>query len=95
MKKLIIFDCDGVLVDSEVIGCRIDAQFVTAMGYPITTEDFIKRYSGISDKTMAMRLKEDADIHIPDEYLEKSAFLSFLRHLKQVFCHWLIQFFLS
>ena len=41
------------------------------LGYPITTEEFIKRYAGISDKTMAKQLKEDEGIQIPDEYLEK------------------------
>ena len=71
MKDLIIFDCDGVLVDSEVIGCQIDAQYITALGYPITTENFIKKYAGMSDKTMAITLKKDTNIIIPEDYLEK------------------------
>jgi beta-phosphoglucomutase-like phosphatase (HAD superfamily) len=29
MDKLIIFDCDGVLVDSEIIANRMDAEFLT------------------------------------------------------------------
>jgi len=71
MKTLLIFDCDGVLVDSEVIGCKIDAQYLTQLGYPISTEDFIKKYAGISDKSMAMRVKEETGITVPQEYLEK------------------------
>jgi beta-phosphoglucomutase-like phosphatase (HAD superfamily) len=35
---LIIFDCDGVLVDSEVISCRAHAETLTRHGYPITSE---------------------------------------------------------
>jgi beta-phosphoglucomutase-like phosphatase (HAD superfamily) len=31
---LIIFDCDGVLVDSEVISCRAHAEVLTHHGYP-------------------------------------------------------------
>jgi beta-phosphoglucomutase-like phosphatase (HAD superfamily) len=35
---LIIFDCDGVLVDSEVISCRAHAETLTRHGYPITSD---------------------------------------------------------
>ena len=35
---LIIFDCDGVLVDSEVISCRAHAETLTRHGYPITED---------------------------------------------------------
>jgi beta-phosphoglucomutase-like phosphatase (HAD superfamily) len=31
---LVIFDCDGVLVDSEVISCRAHAETLTRHGYP-------------------------------------------------------------
>jgi beta-phosphoglucomutase-like phosphatase (HAD superfamily) len=34
MKNLIIFDCDGVLVDSEIITNRMDAEALTNLGYP-------------------------------------------------------------
>jgi beta-phosphoglucomutase-like phosphatase (HAD superfamily) len=33
---LVIFGCDGVLVDSEVISCRTHADVLTRHGYPIT-----------------------------------------------------------
>ena len=33
---LILFDCDGVLVDSEIIGNRVLAALLSANGYPIT-----------------------------------------------------------
>ena len=33
---LVIFDCDGVLVGSEVISCRAHAQTLTRHGYSIT-----------------------------------------------------------
>jgi beta-phosphoglucomutase-like phosphatase (HAD superfamily) len=35
---LVIFDCDGVLVDREPIINRTHAQALTACGYPITEE---------------------------------------------------------
>ncbi len=33
---LIIFDCDGVLVDSEIIAARVEAELLTAAGYEIS-----------------------------------------------------------
>ena len=43
---LIIFDCDGVLVDSEVISCRVHADVLTRYGYPITPEQVRQRFLG-------------------------------------------------
>jgi HAD superfamily hydrolase (TIGR01509 family) len=45
---LIIFDCDGVLVDSEVISCRVHADVLTRYGYPITAEQVHRRFLGRS-----------------------------------------------
>jgi beta-phosphoglucomutase-like phosphatase (HAD superfamily) len=47
--KLVIFDCDGVLVDSEPIINRAHAQVLTACGYPITEEVLVERFCGMSD----------------------------------------------
>ena len=43
---LVIFDCDGVLVDSEVISCRAHAEILTRHGYPITAEQVLDRFLG-------------------------------------------------
>lgn len=45
---LVIFDCDGVLVDSEVIACRTDAACLAAFGIAISAEEIMGRYVGIS-----------------------------------------------
>ncbi len=44
--ELIIFDCDGVLVDSEPIANRVMAEAVTALGWPLTAADCIARFKG-------------------------------------------------
>ena len=41
-----IFDCDGVLVDSEPLSNRILAERLTAIGLPTTTEESIARLHG-------------------------------------------------
>src|ERR687897_1158436 len=50
---LVIFDCDGVLVDSEPISNRILAERLTAIGLPTTTAESIRDYMGRSWETCA------------------------------------------
>lgn len=45
---LVIFDCDGVLVDSEVISCCVHAEALTRYGYPISTDQLRERFLGKS-----------------------------------------------
>jgi HAD superfamily hydrolase (TIGR01509 family) len=44
----IIFDCDGVLVDSEVLGNQVLAEVMTEHGVPMTTTDSIRTFMGRS-----------------------------------------------
>ncbi len=44
----IIFDFDGVLIDSEFVGNRHVAEYLTAAGYPTTTEQAMARFMGLS-----------------------------------------------
>ena len=46
--KCIIFDCDGVLVDSEAISCGVVVDLANAQGANIDLDYAIKRYSGTS-----------------------------------------------
>jgi len=43
---LVIFDCDGVLVDSETIGNRVLAATLTRCGLPTTSEQALEFYKG-------------------------------------------------
>lgn len=46
MVKHIIFDCDGVLIDTEIVAAEVVSSFLRSEGVKITTEEFIKRYTG-------------------------------------------------
>jgi HAD superfamily hydrolase (TIGR01509 family) len=46
MISLVIFDCDGVLVDSEPISCRVMAEALTAEGLKTTTQDVMRDFMG-------------------------------------------------
>lgn len=48
MIDLVIFDCDGVLVDSEMITNRIFAQMLNDLGIPISIDDMFQKFVGRS-----------------------------------------------
>lgn len=55
---LVIFDCDGVLVDSERLIVKVEAQICQERGWDLTEEDVIREFVGLSDDTMRARLSE-------------------------------------
>lgn len=65
---LIIFDCDGVLIESEIVVCRIAAEELTRLGYPITTEQVIDRFAGRPDREMQAEIEVDMGGALPDDY---------------------------
>ncbi|HEY0569951.1 MAG TPA: HAD family hydrolase [Enterovirga sp.] len=52
MFDLVIFDCDGVLVDSERIAVRIDVIMLERLGWPLTEAEVIERFVGRSEEYM-------------------------------------------
>jgi HAD superfamily hydrolase (TIGR01509 family) len=64
---LIIFDCDGVLVDSEVISCRAHARVLTRHGYPITPEQVLERFLGVSDREARQMVEAEVGRKLPDD----------------------------
>lgn len=66
--ELIIFDCDGVLVDSEPIINRAHAQVLTACGYSITEEALIERFCGMSDAEMLDIIERERGRALPASY---------------------------
>ena len=65
---LIIFDCDGVLVDSEVISCRAHAETLTRHGYPITAEQVLERFLGVSDREARQTIEREMGRELPDDF---------------------------
>ncbi|QKG25297.1 HAD family hydrolase [Actinomadura verrucosospora] len=46
--ELVIFDCDGVLVDSEPIAVRTHSAVLTALGWPLSEAEVMERFVGRS-----------------------------------------------
>jgi HAD superfamily hydrolase (TIGR01509 family) len=70
MMGLVIFDCDGVLVDSETISCRTETEFLRALGHPIGFDEFCRRAVGRSRKDINAMLEQLWDRVLPADYGE-------------------------
>jgi HAD superfamily hydrolase (TIGR01509 family) len=66
--KLIIFDCDGVLIDSEVIACRTTARALTRAGYPVSPEDVVDRFAGLTGKAMRAAVEHELGSPLSDDF---------------------------
>jgi HAD superfamily hydrolase (TIGR01509 family) len=45
---LVVFDCDGVLVDSETVAARVTAAALAEQGWPVTPEECLALFNGLS-----------------------------------------------
>ena len=56
--ELVIFDCDGVLVDSERIAVRLQVELGAELGWPLTPDDVVDRFIGRSKESICERIAE-------------------------------------
>lgn len=65
-RQLLIFDCDGVLVDSEILVVGVESRLLTEAGFPVTTEEIIERFVGLSYGLMMDQLSADFGRTVPE-----------------------------
>jgi HAD superfamily hydrolase (TIGR01509 family) len=86
---LVIFDCDGVLVDSEVISCRAHAKVLSRHGYPISVEQVFDRFLGRSTRQARLEIEAELGRSLPDDFhsqLQDELFQSFAATLETIPC---------
>jgi HAD superfamily hydrolase (TIGR01509 family) len=69
---LVIFDCDGVLVDSEILAARIEADVLTAAGYEISAEEISETYAGLTFKDILMRVEQMSQIPFQASLIDRA-----------------------
>jgi HAD superfamily hydrolase (TIGR01509 family) len=67
---LLIFDCDGVLVDSEVIASKVDSEFLAEAGYEITPADVNRRFAGLTSREIAAIVESEIGRPLPDSFFD-------------------------
>ena len=71
MTELVIFDCDGVLVDSEPISIRIDVEMFAEVGMTVSEQEVIERFVGRSPELLARAVEEQLGHPPPDGWEER------------------------
>lgn len=68
---LIIFDCDGVLVDSEIIASQVQSELVSEAGYPMSVEDMNVRFAGLTWRDTLLTIEKEASIPLSASLIDR------------------------
>ncbi len=75
MVGAILFDCDGVLVDSEILAVEVETDMLAEHGLHYDHHEFKARFMGMSDKAFFAELNADALSQLgkplPDDFAER------------------------
>ncbi|WP_338146762.1 HAD family phosphatase [Streptomyces boncukensis] len=66
---LVVFDCDGVLVDTETLGPRIVAEMTTELGWPLAPDDVRRLFLGTPASHLLAEVRAHATAPVPDGFL--------------------------
>ena len=83
--RLVIFDCDGVLVDSEPLAIRVLVDGLAAVGHGMDPASAAERFLGRSLATVQAILREELGFELPAAHLDRmrrNLFELFRRELK-------------
>ncbi len=69
---MIIFDCDGVLVDSEYIAAQVDSELFAELGIDIGPEEVAARFSGMTSTEIFASVEAEYGRAVPDDMTERS-----------------------
>jgi HAD superfamily hydrolase (TIGR01509 family) len=64
----VIFDCDGVLVDSERLSIRLDVEFLGTLGWPISEAEVVERWVGRTEAAMKAEIEAHLGRDITPEW---------------------------
>jgi len=73
VPDLVIFDCDGVLVDSELIFARVLAECLLAVDFPATLDEAITLGFGKNRATLSAAVEARFGSALPDAFFETFA----------------------
>ena len=69
--RAVIFDCDGVLVDSEPVSNRVLAEMLSAFGLPMTAEQTVAAFLGRGWTTVSEHVLQEAGRPLPDDFHDR------------------------
>ncbi|HYI39175.1 MAG TPA: HAD family phosphatase [Allosphingosinicella sp.] len=70
--EAIIFDFDGVVVDSEILSNTLLAEALTDLGHPTTFEQAVQRYIGLNWRDMGAVIEAEMGRSLPADFRTRS-----------------------
>lgn len=55
--ELVIFDCDGILVDSERLSIDLDTRLLNELGWPLSKAEIVERFVGRTEAAMKAEIE--------------------------------------
>jgi HAD superfamily hydrolase (TIGR01509 family) len=65
---LVIFDCDGVLVDSEIVSFEAEAEALAEVGIRVPVDALVERFVGLSSASAFAILEKEHGIRLPPDF---------------------------
>ena len=69
--KLIIFDCDGVLVDSELPAQKVLVEALAQLGFQMSVEEAIHKYRGCKMAECVLDIEKMLGQKVPEGFVEE------------------------
>jgi HAD superfamily hydrolase (TIGR01509 family) len=69
--ELVIFDCDGVLIDSERLAVRVDVVMLRELGWPLSEAEVIERLVGRSDLDTQAEIEAHLGHSLPPDWQKR------------------------
>jgi HAD superfamily hydrolase (TIGR01509 family) len=69
----LLFDFDGVLIDSEALGNAHLAEYLTGIGHPITRQDAMTRFMGLSGRSFIDAIETHIGATLGEDFYEARA----------------------
>ena len=69
--ELVIFDCDGVLIDSERLAVKVDVVVLRTLGWPMSEAEVIERFVGRSNADIQADIEAHLGRSLPAGWQER------------------------
>jgi HAD superfamily hydrolase (TIGR01509 family) len=69
--QAVLFDCDGVLVDSEAITCGVLRDMFEEQGWRMTLAECMQRFVGYTVKSQRELIEANTGVPLTDEWLQR------------------------
>ncbi len=85
--SLLIFDCDGVLIDSEIVACKVVERGLAQFDCPVPLSVITERFTGVNYREMCRILRDDYQLSPPDElegWIEREVMAAYRGELRAI-----------